>query len=323
MTPILAAASHVQDTAGKTLSDDPKRLPSLPWRKRLSSRAGTDFLLVLCLVLVYGLLAHQLDLSEKLIEWLNRYEPMQLDEMPLTLLLLSMGLTWFAWRRITEVSALLQSNRALTQMLLSTQEQERRALARELHDELGQTSTAVRIDIAYVRKVMHSNPQSALKALQDLDDNCQRMQELSRDLLTRLRPPQLDELGLEVCLRELCKRWQDRHQIACEVQMDALPARLNEAIAIHLYRIIQEALTNIGKHALASTVSIELRLSASMLSLCISDDGRGLPASGPDRGMGMLGMRERIECLQGHIQFEDAQPGLRISLQLPLPQSPA
>lgn len=321
MTHILAAASQEQSSTSHSLGDAPKRLPGLPWRQRLSSRAGTDFLLVLALVLVYGLLAHRLDLSEKLIDWLSRYEPIQLDEMPMMLLLLSMGLTWFAWRRIGEVSALLQSNRALTHMLLSTQEQERRALARDLHDELGQTSTAVRIDIAYIHKVMHTDPQAALKALQSLDGSCQRMQELSRDLLARLRPPQLDELGLEGCLRDLCQRWQERQQIDCQVQMDALAASLPDTVAIHLYRIIQEALTNIAKHAQASKVSVELRVSATLLSLSISDDGRGLPAGLAGSGMGLLGMRERIECLQGQIQFEDAQPGLRICMQVPLSAS--
>lgn len=318
MTRILPTATQVQAMGSQTRGDEAKRLTGLPWRRRLSSRAGTDFLLVLALVLVYGLLARRLDLSEKLIGWLKRYEPLQLDEMPLMLLLLSMGLTWFAWRRIGEISALLQSNRALTQMLLSTQEQERRALARDLHDELGQTSTAVRIDIAYVQKVIGTEPQAALKALQSLDENCQRMQELSRDLLARLRPPQLDELGLPGCLRDLCQRWQQRQQIDCQVQMDAPTASLPDTVAIHLYRITQEALTNIAKHARASKVCIEMRFSASLLSLNISDNGRGLPSDQAGSGMGLLGMHERIECLQGQIQFEDAQPGLRIRMQVPL-----
>lgn len=320
MNHVLGATSPIPNPGARAV--EPERV-GLPWRQKLSARAWSDILLVFTVVLVYGLLAHQLDLAEKAIDWLKRYEPIQLDEMPLTLLLLAIGLTWFAWRRMTEISALLKSNRALTHMLLSTQEQERRAMARELHDELGQTSTAIRIDLAYIRKVMHSDPDSALKALQGLDDTCQRVQELSRDLLTRLRPPKLDELGLEECLRDLCARWQERHHTPCEVRIDALSPSLPDTIAIHLYRITQEALTNIDKHALPSRVSVELRSSPSGLRLSITDDGRGLPAARPGPGMGLLGMRERIECLQGQIQFEDAQPGLRITMQVPLPKTGA
>lgn len=323
MTHTLGTAPRILSPALGTTADVRGKRPAraMPWRHRLSSKALMDILMVITAVLTYGLLAHQLDLSELVIEWLKRYEPMQLDEMPFMLLLLSLGLTWFAWRRITEVSALLKSNRALTQMLLSTQEQERRAMARDLHDELGQASTAIRIDMAYIRKVMRTDPAAALNAFEGLDSACQRMQELSRDLLTRLRPPKLDELGLEVCLRDLCTRWQERHHTPCEVRIDALSPSLSDTIAIHLYRIIQEALTNIGKHALASKVSIELRTSPALLTLIISDDGRGLPEASPGLGMGLLGMRERIECLQGQIHFEDAQPGLRIRMQVPVPRA--
>ena len=324
MDSILAAAAPSRGEVAEP--GNPVRAPAaqgLAWRQRLSSRAKADILRVFALVLAYGLLARQLDLSERVIAWLDAYEALQLDEIPLILLVLSVGLTWFAWRRIAEVSALLKANRTLAQTLLSTQEEERRALARELHDELGQLGTAVRLDIAYIAKVMQSDPQAAQSTLQGLDDKHRRMQELSRDLLTRLRPPQLDELGLRECLQDLCLRWQHRHAINCKLDLDAMTASLPDAVAIHLYRITQEALTNIAKHAMASAVHIELRAGAGLLRLSISDDGRGLKADEQGSGMGLLGMRERVECLQGQIRFEDLEPGLRICIQVPVPQTQA
>jgi glucose-6-phosphate-specific signal transduction histidine kinase len=283
--------------------------------------AWRDLLRVLVVVALFWAMAMQWELSEKLAHWLQSYERFQLDEIPLTLLALSLGLAWFAFQRMHEVSALLEANRHLTQRLISAQEDERRILAQELHDEVGQTCTALRIEAAYIGKAIHNNPNAALESAKRIDQSSLRMHSLARDMLKRLRPPNLDSLGLEESLKELCSSWEQHCRIQCHTLINALPHDLPDALSTTIYRVTQEALTNIAKHANASQVWISLDGSQDVLTLSISDNGQGLhPTPSGSHGLGLTGMRERIASLQGHIHFEDAQPGLRIHVQLPITQ---
>ena len=131
----------------------------------MSSPALRDLTRVLVLVGGYWALAIYLELSETLVFWLRGYERLQLDEMPLTLLILSISLAWFAFRRFTEASGLLKANRDLTQRLITAQEDERRLLAQELHDEVGQACTALRIEAAYIAKAAATNPDAVLEGM--------------------------------------------------------------------------------------------------------------------------------------------------------------
>ena len=288
---------------------------------KATTPAWRDLLRVLVVVALFWALAMQWELSEKLALWLQSYERFQLDEIPLTLLALSLGLAWFAFQRMHEVSALLEANRHLTQRLISAQEDERRILAQELHDEVGQACTALRIEAAYIGKAIHNNPNAALESAKRIDQSSLRMHSLARDMLKRLRPPNLDSLGLEESLKELCSSWEQHCRIQCHTLINALPHDLPDALSTTIYRVTQEALTNIAKHANASQVWISLNGSQDVLTLSISDNGQGLhPTSSSSHGLGLTGMRERIASLQGHIHFEDAQPGLRIHVQLPITQ---
>ena len=284
-----------------------------------TSPALRDLLRVWVIVGAFWLLAMQLELSEKLADWLQSYERFQLDEMPLTLLVLSVSLAWFAFRRAHEASGLLAANRHLTQRLMSAQEDERRVLAQELHDEVGQACTALRIEAAYITKAIHTNPTAALEAAQRIDQSSLRMHSLARDMLKRLRPPNLDSMGLEESLNELCRSWEQHCRIQCHTLIEALPHNLTDPLCTSLYRVTQEALTNIAKHAHATQVWVSLSQQQDTLTLTITDNGQGLqqPHDGT-HGLGLTGMRERIASLQGHIHFEDAQPGLRIHVQVPL-----
>lgn len=286
-----------------------------------TSPAWRDLLRVVVMVGIFWALAVQWELSEKLALWLQNYERFQLDELPLTLLVLSGGLAWFAFQRTHEVSALLEANRHLTQRLISAQEDERRILAQELHDEVGQACTALRIEAAYIGKAIHSNPSAALESAKRIDQSSLRMHSLARDMLKRLRPPSLDSLGLEESLKELCNSWEQHCRIQCHTLINALPNDLPDALSTSIYRVTQEALTNIAKHAKASQVWISLEGSQQVLTLSITDNGQGLqPNQSGSHGLGLTGMRERIASLQGHIHFEDAQPGLRIHVQIPTTQ---
>ena len=285
----------------------------------VTTPAWRDLLRVLVIVALFWVLAMHFELSEKIAYWLQNYERFQLDEMPLTLLILSIGLSWFAFQRTYEASELLAANRHLTQRLMSAQEDERRVLAQELHDEVGQACTALRIEAAYISKAIHNNPSAALEAAQRIDQSSLRMHSLARDMLKRLRPPNLDSLGFEESIKALCQSWEQYCRIQCHTLISALPDDLPDALCTALYRVTQEALTNISKHAHATQVWISLDIHQDVLTLSITDNGQGLQQNqGRSHGLGLTGMRERIASLQGHIHFEDAQPGLRIHVQVPL-----
>jgi signal transduction histidine kinase len=268
---------------------------------------------------VFWVLAMQFEVSERVAIWLQSYEKFQLDEVPLTLLVLSLSLAWFALRRFTEASALLASNRDLTQRLMTAQEDERRILAQELHDEVGQACTALRIEAAYIAKSAHSQPDAAVAAAQRIDQSTLRMHGLARDMLTRLRPPNLDSLGLQASLRELCQNWQQHCHIECHALIDDQMTKVQDSVATCLYRVTQEALTNVAKHSKATQVWVRINSDDNVVTLSIKDNGMGitqLPSS--SQGLGLIGMRERVASLQGHIHFENAQPGFCIQVQMPL-----
>lgn len=290
-------------------------------KHNVTSLALRDLVCVALIAVSFGLLAVHFEVSERVGHWLQAYERFQLDEMPLILLVLSLCLAWFSFRRFSDVSTLLASNRDLTQRLMTAQEDERRLLAQELHDEVGQACTALRIEAAYIAKSVHSQPQAAIAAAHRIDQSSLRMHSLARDMLKRLRPPNLDSLGLAVCLRELCQSWQQHCHIECHTLIDEIGNTLSDACATCLYRVTQEALTNIAKHAHATQVWISLHVDPHIITLSITDNGLGLiqrPMT--THGLGLVGMRERVASLQGQIHFENAQPGLRIHVQLPLPE---
>lgn len=279
-----------------------------------------DLTVVAGLVGVFWLLAVRFEFSENLHTWGKGYEHLQVDELPLILLVLSLGLAWFAFRRSADVLALLNSNRDLTQRLLTAQEDERRLLAQELHDEIGQACTALRIEAAYITKALPHQTEAAMEAAQRIDQSSLRMHSLARDMLKRLRPPNLDSLGLEASLQELCQSWQQHCRIQCHTLIDAVPVPTPDLLSTCLYRVTQEALTNIAKHAQATQVWVGLSNENRTLTLTITDNGLGLSQARTTHGLGLVGMRERVASLQGHIHFEDAQPGLRIHVQIPLPR---
>lgn len=286
-----------------------------------SSIALRDLARVAVLIGSFSLFALHFEMSERVGLWLKSYEQFQLDELPLILLVVSLGLAWFAFRRFSEVSALLVANRDLTQRLMTAQEDERRILAQELHDEVGQACTALRIEAAYILKSAHSRPEAAVAAAHRIDQSTLRMHSLARDMLKRLRPPNLDSLGLEASLRELCQSWQQHCRIECHTLIDNMGLVLSDACATCLYRVTQEALTNIAKHASATQVWVSLSVDHRIITLTITDNGNGLTQlHTATQGLGLVGMRERVASLQGRIHFENAQPGLRIHVQIPLPE---
>jgi two-component system sensor histidine kinase UhpB len=298
-----------------------------------------DLLLVgLATLAAYGL-SIGFELHERYFGWLARYEHWEADEIPLSLLVLACGMAWYAFRRRHEVQValgereqaqrqageLLEHNRALAQGLIALQESERAALARELHDEMGQRCTALRIETAVLRQCAADDRAGMLAAAARADASAQALYQSVRELLQRLRPAQLDELGLVPALQALCEGWELRSGLACiflhegldEAGHDDLP----DAVEVAVYRIAQEALTNALRHAHATTFRLRLVRSGAVLQLEASDDGCGMDPGVPRRGLGLLGARERAAALGGTLTLGSAPgQGVRLTLRLPLTQ---
>jgi len=291
-----------------------------------------DLLLVLILVLVFAGVATLTELQEQVALFSQNYEALQLDELPLTLLVLSLGLWWFAWRRTQEAHAqlqersrselkvqeLLQHKSDLLQRLYTAKEDERLALSRELHDEMGQTSTAIRTEVAVLQRIGRLHPE-ADESVKRIAESAQHLSQMTRQMLHRLRPPALDSMGLEQALMSLCDNWQNSTQNVCEFKTSALPEGLNDYACVTVYRIVQEALTNVTRHANAKHVRVELTLDSQGLNLNIEDDGQGMAdTQAVHQGFGLLGMQERVASVAGRMSISSKLgQGLRLAIQIP------
>jgi two-component system sensor histidine kinase UhpB len=305
-----------------------------PVVRRIVSRWRSDLWIVAAAVVGCYAVSVGLELNESLVEELAHYERWQLDELPLTGMVFGFGLAWYAWRRRRETqsalqlreraesraSELLAHNRELAQQLIALQESERLSLARELHDELGQRCSAILIETACLRRSALDDRAALLGAAARADMAAQSLYQLLGGLLRRLRPANLDALGLVAALQELCESWEERSGVACVFHFDGMDEPLPERINIAVYRVAQEALTNVTRHAHANQVRLMLtRNDAESLCLTIADDGRGMDPARATRGLGLLGASERAAALGGELRIESAPgAGVRLSLRIPL-----
>ncbi|RDH82978.1 MAG: hypothetical protein DIZ80_11995 [endosymbiont of Galathealinum brachiosum] len=213
---------------------------------------------------------------------------------------------------------LLQENRRLIHTSLEIQEAERKHLSRELHDELGQCLTAIQADAELIRDISDKDKriETSANAIMDVSS---RVYDVVHSMMHRLRPGILDNLGLVEALKDEIKAWQNRNQKTqyCFTHTGDL-STLNEHFNITLYRIVQEGLTNISKHANADKVDIELHNDANNLLLKITDNGTGFNLQSSCNGLGLIGMRERVESLNGKLQLR-SQPGDGVSINILVP----
>ncbi len=210
----------------------------------------------------------------------------------------------------------------LSRQLITVQESERRRIAYELHDQIGQTLTVIRFHLHAVK----TTPRSARSALDDAiaiaDQAIQQVRHLSLDL----RPSLLDDLGLEATLRWYSHRQMQRTGVLIHLETDLAGSRLPAELETTCFRVVQEAMTNVARHARAQQVWIELRLCEQALELVIRDDGAGFDTSvvrqraAEETSFGLIGMQERVELLGGVLILE-SQPGQGtcIRARLPLP----
>ena len=198
-----------------------------------------------------------------------------------------------------ELSQLFAENRALTGHAMQAQEEERCRLAREIHDDVGQYLTAIRLDAATIPNM--NDRASASVYLERIAKHAEYIQVAIRRIIRRLRPAALDAHGLIEAIQQLVHDWCNQNpEINCSMDLDESCNRLPETISIVIFRIIQEALTNISRHAQARHVDIYLKHKNQGLFIRIKDDGLGIksPSVTPN-SFGLTGMRERIESLHG------------------------
>ncbi|MBF4991237.1 ATP-binding protein [Methylophilus sp. QUAN] len=209
----------------------------------------------------------------------------------------------------------IRNNHRLTQQIIHLQEEERKKLARDLHDEIGQYLTAVHVDASAL--VAAKKLSVARESAQAIAQITRQMMVTIQDILARLRPRVLDELGLSLALAELIHHWHDRNRGIMVV--NAISNHLSqhdESVSVTIYRILQECLTNISKHAAATRVTIEVTESEQGLYLLVEDDGRGFDTSVQSRGYGLAGMQERVEGLMGSMNITSAPgQGTRIEVR--------
>jgi len=223
----------------------------------------------------------------------------------------------------TDITAEKQARdqlRRLSAGVMAAHEAERTAIARELHDELGQVMTALRMDSAWMaRRLEGVDPVAERRALAMRDLIDQNIEDV-RGLAIRLRPGVLDDLGLVDALEWLTTDFEKRTDITCVFEHQKIPA-MPDTIATAVYRITQEALTNAGRHADADHVSVRLFSEKSALSLTVKDDGRGFDINGlvESDGLGVVGMRERAMLVGGVLNVSSRpDQGTCVYLTVPL-----
>ncbi len=207
-----------------------------------------------------------------------------------------------------------EENRHLAQQSIAIQEAERRALAHELHDELGQSIAAIN---AVAASIEGGAARSRAATIAEIGA---RMHAVVRGMLRRLRPVLLDEFGLTRALEDLVDGWNERHEDAfCRLNVRGGGDDLRDDEAISFYRIVQEGLTNASKHSSATEVSVDLeRRPSGSTRLTIADNGQGFDAAVTRPGLGLLGMRERSEALGGTFEVEASfNAGVRLTIELP------
>jgi signal transduction histidine kinase len=191
---------------------------------------------------------------------------------------------------------------------LETQEVERRHLARELHDQIGQSLTAVEINLQAAQQVSVSPALAA--PLEESLKIIARIQEQVRELSFELRPSLLDHVGLAAALRWYSNQQARRAGFRVRFRADSIPSRVDPTVETACYRVAQEALTNVVRHAQATHVTVELNQAGESLRLLIRDDGAGfdlLAARQRARegaGLGLLGMEERVSLVGGHLEYK-------------------
>lgn len=218
-----------------------------------------------------------------------------------------------------ELAASRARLRELAAHLESVREEEKARIAREVHDELGQVLTVLKLETAMCELAFAGQVEGLDSRLQSMKRLIAQLFQLVRDVATALRPPILDA-GIASAIEWQVRRFEVRTQIPCIADVPETVPAISDAKAIGLFRILQEALTNVMRHAEAHSVQVDLTVEGDDLRLSVTDDGKGFAPQQrePGQSFGLVGMQERVFMLGGHLQI-DSQPGEGTTLIVRVP----
>ena len=216
------------------------------------------------------------------------------------------------------LSSTQQQNQALMQHSLQIQEEERQRLSQELHDEFAQSLTGIKV-MAVAATHEKSDTQTITSAIIDI---CDHLMTVLRSIMKQLHPLMLTELGLKATLEDLIHHWESRAlSISFDLQVDDAVDKIDKTTIIQVFRVIQESLTNVIRHANATRVSIKLSIvaGANTLELWVSDNGQGCELDKVSAGFGLQGMAERVKLLGGEFELQSSPgKGMQIKAQIPV-----
>jgi two-component system sensor histidine kinase UhpB len=305
--------------------------------------ARRDIVLIIVIAIVAAFVCVKLNLSEALLAWTRPRERLQLDEIPAVLLVIAISLIWFSSRRYFEanrqlwlrrtvearLAEALAENQRLAQQYVDMQEYERKALARDLHDELGQYLNATKLDAVSIRDAA-AGDSSMNTAARAMIANIDRVYGVVTGLIRQLRPVGFDDLGVGAALEHCVDEWRSRLPLATiEMSISGDLENLDETRGLVLYRLVQEALTNIARHSYATRVEIRIAAGPApdlrqWIEILIADNGAGADMRTPRTGLGLVGMRERVSALGGSITLmSERGAGFTVKATLPVARAQA
>jgi signal transduction histidine kinase len=214
--------------------------------------------------------------------------------------------------------------RRLSNQLVRTQEEERKSLSRELHDEVGQMLTALRMEIGRAERAQAIGSPAFGQTMAESKALVDRMMRMVRDLAMGLRPSMLDDLGLEPALSWQAREFSRRYNVPVDLAVDGDLERLPDPQRTCVYRVVQEALTNCAKHSAATEIQVKVVRGRTRLDVSVRDNGVGMASTTPHRGLGLTGIKERVKDINGAAAIETRLGGgtvVHITLPVPAAES--
>jgi len=224
-------------------------------------------------------------------------------------------------RALQELDTSRRELRSLASHLQDLREEERKTIAREVHDELGGFLTALKMDLSLLESGLGTGAERP-SALASAEDLVNQALSLARRIATDLRPRLLDDFGLVPAIEWQIAEFRRRARVRCDLEVSPEDLGVGRDLALSIYRILQESLTNVARHSGASRVKVRLAVDAGAISLVVSDNGKGIEAARGDgpASFGLIGMRERAAHFRGTVQVEGTPgKGTTIAVSIPLP----
>ncbi len=321
--------SNYFESAQEILNADPRSFPGgiVGIRRRLTSRREA---IVGVTHRIEEIDAHRFEHESEAIEEARKELSSYLSRMTWVGVILGVIIAVVGGHRISilqRVALLHQSRiekseeerRRLSAELVRAQEAERKSISRELHDEVGQTLTALGIELGNIQRLRSAAGSEFDEHVQDAKDLTQGALKTVRDIAMGLRPSMLDDSGLLPALRWQVREFSKRTGVPVALETDVKMEGLGDAITTCIYRVVQEALTNCARHAQAENVRIVLHAHAGTVQMEIQDDGAGFDTSKETIGLGLVGMKERVQDVGGEMKVSSRQnQGTLLTVKFPL-----